>query len=97
MSTKKANEQRWTKQEFISLVDPCNKYRFRVWWFFLWHRRATLLNVLNAWFVSSESKCYTVRRLDWRFYVSNVEICTTERAAVRNLIRNLKRALLDEK
>ncbi len=38
---------RWTKEEFIEEVDPCG-YRFRIWWFFLWHRYVTLLDVANA-------------------------------------------------
>ena len=39
--------KRWTKQEFIEAVDPCG-FKFRIWWFFLWHKYVTLLDVANA-------------------------------------------------
>jgi hypothetical protein len=59
--------QKWTKAEFIREVNPCG-YRFRIWWFFLFHKHVTLLDVVNARGVDDNVKRQLIMLLDHRLY-----------------------------
>lgn len=61
------SEQRWTKQEFLDTVEPCG-YEFRIWWWFLWHRYVTLLNLATAYMTSNVDRLWAIRCLDLNIY-----------------------------
>ncbi len=70
MSTEKASKKRWTKQEFIEIVDPCN-YRFRIWWFFLWHRYVTVKSLVAIYMTSDVDRLWAIRNLDFETYINH--------------------------
>lgn len=59
--------KRWTKKEFLEIVKPCG-YKWRIWWFFIWHRQVTLLDVLDADWVEYHDKLHAFITLDRKWY-----------------------------
>ena len=93
MSTKKSFEKKWTKEEFIQITNLCDNSRIKVWWFFLWHKHVTLLNVVNVLFVNALDKLIIISRLDKEFFDEHIQGSTS----LKGDIVNFRIALLAEK
>ncbi len=74
--------KKWTKKQFLEKVKPCG-YRWRIWWFFIWHRHVTLLDVLDAKLLRMSDKFYVVLRLDEDLYWEYRSKCEAGLAAMR--------------
>ena len=59
--------KRWTKKQFVDSVNPCG-YRMKIWWFFLWHRYITLLDILNCDDIPAHNRVLAVFYLDLDLY-----------------------------